>query len=202
LEQTFDPRYSDSAFGKLETVLRDASVGCVGSDWDDAVAMSPDPRSRRKPKRPRDQEEVRTRPSPDDAHEIVYFRRHREDDHDCGVPAQVILSGWPTNVRAKTVAVLAAVAAAPPKRFAGGGYWQAMHGEMTGWFEVRVDGSQRSHYRLFCLLDYEAQGRDKPLLVVVDGRHKALRTTLSDDDYAQVRALGDEYRARNPRSVI
>lgn len=25
LEQTFDPRYSDSAFGKLDTVLRDAS---------------------------------------------------------------------------------------------------------------------------------------------------------------------------------
>jgi hypothetical protein len=29
-------------------------------------------------------------------------------------------------------AVLAHVAAAPPKRFAGGGYWEAMKGDMTG----------------------------------------------------------------------
>lgn len=112
------------------------------------------------------------------------------------------LSECPVNVRAKIVAVLAAVAAAPPKRFAGGGYWEAMHGEMTGWFEVRVDGPQRSHYRLFCLLDYEALDRHKPLLVIVDGRSKAFRTTLNDADYAQVRALGKEYRSRNPRSVI
>jgi hypothetical protein len=164
--------------------------------------MSPDPRSRRKPKRPRDREEARTRPSADDAHDIVYFQRHRDDDPDCGVPGRRFLSGCPTKVRAKIVAVLAAVAAAPPKRFAGDGYWEAMHGEMTGWFEVRVDGPQRNHYRLFCLLDYEAQGYGKPLLVVVDGRYKAFRTTLSDDDYAQIRALGKEYRARNPRSVI
>jgi hypothetical protein len=40
------------------------------------------------------------------------------------------------------------------------------------------------------------------LLVVIDGRSKAFRTTLSDEDYAQVRALGTEYRARNPRGVI
>ena len=77
-----------------------------------------------------------------------------------------------------------------------------MHGEMTGWFEIRADGPQRSHYRLFCLLDYEADGHDKPLLVVVDGRRRAFRTTLGDEDYAQVRALGKEYRARNPRTVI
>ncbi len=77
-----------------------------------------------------------------------------------------------------------------------------MHGEMTGWFEVRVDGPQRSHYRLFCLLDYEALGRHKPLLVIVDGRSKAFRATLNDADYAQVRALGQEYWSLNPRSVV
>ena len=32
------------------------------------------------------------------------------------------------------------------KRFAGGGYWEAMKGEMTGWFELRVDGPGRHHY--------------------------------------------------------
>ncbi|MFI5906889.1 hypothetical protein [Dactylosporangium sp. NPDC051541] len=99
-------------------------------------------------------------------------------------------------------AVLVAVAAAPPKRFAGGGYWEAMHGMMTGWFEVRVNGPDRHHYRLFCLLDYEAAGRDKPLLVVVAGLSKPFRTALSDADYAAVRVLGAEYRARNPRSLM
>lgn len=72
---------------------------------------------------------------------------------------------------------------------------------MTGWFEVRVDGSRRSHHRLFCLLDYDALGRDKPLLVVVDGRSKPFQTVLTDADYTRVRALGAEYRARNPRSI-
>ncbi|TDP97209.1 hypothetical protein EV186_103171 [Labedaea rhizosphaerae] len=104
-------------------------------------------------------------------------------------------------MRAKFYAVLNAVAAAPPKRFAGGGAWEAMHGDMTGWFEVRRDGPGRRHYRLFCLLDYEADGVDKPLLVIVDGRSKPFRTELSPSDYRAVRAFGDEYRKRNPRSL-
>jgi hypothetical protein len=104
-------------------------------------------------------------------------------------------------VRAKLIAVLNAVATAPPKRFAGGGAWEAMHGDMTGWFEVRKDGLRRHHYRLLCLLDYEAHGQDKPLLVIIDGRDKPFRTELSSAEYADVRALGDEYWKRNPRSV-
>ena len=54
---------------------------------------------------------------------------------------------------------------------------------------------------MFCLLDYAAVGREKPLLVVVDGRDKPFRTTLSDADYAAVRRMGKEYLARNPRSL-
>ncbi len=73
---------------------------------------------------------------------------------------------------------------------------------MNGWFEVRVDGPQRRHYRLFCLLDYEAEAHDKPLLVVITGLEKAFRTEFSPADYANVRTLGDEYRNRNPRSVL
>ncbi|WP_202878744.1 hypothetical protein [Ornithinimicrobium ciconiae] len=65
-----------------------------------------------------------------------------------------------------------------------------------------MDGPGRHHYWLFCLLDYESKGEDKPLLVVVDGRDKPFRTTLSDADYTAVRRLGVEYRKRNPRSVI
>jgi len=98
-------------------------------------------------------------------------------------------------------AVLAQVAAAPPKRFAGGGYWEAMKGEMTGWFEVRVDGPRRHHYRLFCLLDYAAHGPAKPLLVVICGLDKPFRTQLSQADYRQVRNLGTEYLGRNPRTL-
>jgi hypothetical protein len=97
-------------------------------------------------------------------------------------------------------AALIAIAAAPPKRFAGGGYWEAMKGGMAGWFELRADGPGRHHYRLFCLLDYEATGMERPLLVVIDGRDKPFRTVLSERDYAEVRALGSEYRSRNPRS--
>lgn len=144
---------------------------------------------------------VRTGPSPDDAHEIVYFKRHAKDDVARAEPGRDALQSWPASVRAKVYAVLIAVATAPPKRFAGGGYWEAMKGEMSGWFEVRIDGPKRHHYRLFCLLDYEAKGQDKPLLVVVDGRDKPFRTTLSDADYAAVRAMGEEYLSRNPRSV-
>jgi len=72
---------------------------------------------------------------------------------------------------------------------------------MSGWFEVRIDGPGRHHYRLFCLLDYNAKGEEKPLLVVVAGRDKPFRTRLSDADYAEVRLLGEEYLKRNPRSI-
>lgn len=105
------------------------------------------------------------------------------------------------------MSVLVAVATAPPHRFAGGGYWEAMHGDMKGWYEVRKDGPKpeggkgKRHYRLFCRLDHEALGRPKPLLVVVCGKDKQFRTVLTDADYAEVRALGAEYLSRNPRSI-
>lgn len=147
--------------------------------------MTPDPRDRRKqtttrPKVPA----VRTGPSPDDPHEIVYFKRHRDEDTHRAEPGREALNSYPSKVRATMRAALAAVASAPPKRFAGGGYWEAMKGPMTGWFELRVDGPGRHHYRLFCLLDYDAEGFEKPLLVIIDGRDKPFRTTLSDADYA------------------
>lgn len=145
---------------------------------------------------------VPTAPSSDDPHDIVYFRRHKSDDPSQATPGREFVDSCPTGVRAKFRAVLVAVATAPPKRFAGGGYWEAMKGDMAGWFEVRVDGPKRHHYRLFCLLDYEAKARDKPLLVVVAGLDKPFRTEFSSADYADVRALGEEYRGRNPRSIV
>jgi hypothetical protein len=170
--------------------------------------MSPDRKARQKAKpkaaRVAGRPVARMKPSSDDAHEIVYFKRHRDDDATESAPGRDFLEGGdiPKKVKATMKAVLVAVAVAPPKRFSGGGYWEAMKDEMTGWFEVRVDGPDRRHYRLFCRLDYEATNRDKPLLVVVAGMSKPFKTTFSDADYADVRALGDEYLARNPRSVF
>jgi hypothetical protein len=167
--------------------------------------MSPDSRSRRSrtPPRRAAPARVRRRPSSDDAHEIVFFRQVTADDPDGRIPGREALNSYPPKVRALMRAVLVEVAAAPPKRFAGGGYWEAMRGEMAGWFEVRADGPGRRHYRLFCLLDYEASNPDRtrPLLVVVTGLDKPFRTVLSAGDYAAVRKLGEEYLGRNPRSV-
>jgi hypothetical protein len=78
-----------------------------------------------------------------------------------------------------------------------------MHGEMSGFFEVRVDGPQRHHYRLFCVLERDGAdvGLDGPSIVIITGKDKPFRTVLSESDHRQVRSLGDEYRGRSPRSV-
>lgn len=145
-------------------------------------------------------------PLPSDAeHSVEFFKRHVDDDPDQTAPGLSALMSFPSKVRGRILATLAAVAAAPPKRFAGGGQWEAMHGDMSGYFEVRVDSSvsgQRMHYRLFCLLDVNDAGREAPLLTVIDGASKKFRTTLPASRYAETRKLGDEYLSRNPRSLV
>lgn len=173
---------------------------------DDSTPMSPDPGQRKAAKKTKKSKEdlgpIKTTPSSEDEHLIAYFQRHIDDDPDRASPGRDFLKSCPGAVRAKMDATLVAVATAPPKRFSGGGRWEAMHGDMSGWFELRIDGPKRHHYRLYCLLDYEAVGLDKPLLVVIDGRSKPFKTTLTEADYQEVRALGDEYRKHNPRSII
>ena len=92
------------------------------------------------------------------------------------------------------MAVLVHVAAAPPYRFAGGGKWEAMHGEMRGFYEVRVDGPGRRHYRLFCRLDTDAvDGSGVPIgpfLTVIDGASKPFRTTFPPGVYTRVPGAG------------
>lgn len=142
--------------------------------------------------------------SSDATHEVAFFKRHPADDAGHAAPGLDALLGFPKNVRARLLATLAAVAKAPPKRFAGGGQWEAMHGTMTGYFEARITSQSPNgkwHYRLFCLLDYTAEGKTTPLLTVIDGAAKPYRTTLSDSRYRAVRMLGDEYLGRNPRSL-
>jgi hypothetical protein len=82
--------------------------------------MSPDRRNRRVASTPRSKAPaVRTGPSSDDAHAIVFFRRHEDDDPSQRAPGREALNSYPASVRAKKRAALLAVATAPPKRFAG-----------------------------------------------------------------------------------
>lgn len=116
----------------------------------------------------------------------------------------MFLDEIPEKVAARIVVILEAIADAPPPQYSGGGYWQAMHDEMAGYFEIRVDGQpNRTHYRLFCLLERDGTkvGLDGPSVVVITGKKKAFMTVLSHADYADVRRLGDEFRRRSPRSV-
>ena len=102
------------------------------------------------------------------------------------------------------LAALKAVADAPPPSFSGGGYWEAMHGDMAGYYEVRVDGPKRKHFRLFCVLERDDGGSLQlggPSIVILGGKSKAFRTRLSSKDYASVRAAGAEFASTTPRSV-
>lgn len=136
---------------------------------------------------------------------IEFFQRHKSDDANETAPGRQFVRSVPDKIAARMRAVLEAVADAPPPAYSGGGYWEAMHGDMGDFFEVRVDGEpNRTHYRLFCLLERDgaAVGLDGPSIVIVAGLQKPFRTTMRPEDYAAVRALGDEFRARARRSVV
>ncbi len=104
-------------------------------------------------------------------------------------------------------AVLDAVAVAPPPRFSGGGKWEAMHDEMAGIYEVRVQGPpNRSQYRLFCVLDngspdeLAARGLARPALAVVTGLVRPWQTIFKPEDYRRVQRL--EPRAQQCRNRV
>ncbi len=54
---------------------------------------------------------------------IEFFKRHRKDDSAETVPARDFLDEIPEKVAARMIAVLEAVAEAPPPSYSGGGYW-------------------------------------------------------------------------------
>lgn len=89
-------------------------------------------------------------PAVDRAHpwSVIY---HRASDGT--IPALEFLDDCPGKLEGEFTAVLDAVAAAPPPQFSGGGKWEAMHGEMTGYYEIRLTGPGREQFRLFCLLE-------------------------------------------------
>lgn len=109
---------------------------------------------------------------------------------------------------ANLLAVLKVVRAAPPPAFSGGGKWEAMHGTMGGYYEIRGTGPGREHFRLFCRLENgtEAElaerGFDRPHIVVINGMRKPNAQLFSDSEYRKhVRNLGDVYLGDVPRSV-
>lgn len=103
------------------------------------------------------------------------------------------------------LAVLEAVRAAPPPAFSGGGKWEAM----SGYYEIRLTGPGRRHYRLFCLLDngtadeLRERGFDRPLIAVINGMVKPNASLFTDREYRKhVRNLGDDYRRTFPRRIV
>lgn len=131
--------------------------------------------------------------------DVVYYL-----DSNGNAPAVVFLIECPTKVRANLLAVLDAVAAAPPPAFSGGGKWEAMHGSMGGYYEVRATGPGREQFRLFCILEKaadEANGLVRDAIAVIDGGRKPNVTLFDAAFYAKVREKGDDYRAQLPRRI-
>jgi Txe/YoeB family toxin of Txe-Axe toxin-antitoxin module len=118
-----------------------------------------------------------------------------DDDPARPVPTIDFLDGLSDKVAAEIQAVLEAVAAAPPPSFSGGGKWEAMHDEMAGCYEVRVQGGGANH-RLFCPLERNAEDLGGPSIVCIDGLSKPVRSAASPRDYRRVRQYADEFRKR------
>lgn len=134
---------------------------------------------------------------------VSYFK-----DADGTIPAVAFLDTCPIKVRAGILAVLEAVRASPPPAFSGGGRWEAMHGSMAGFFEIRLTGLGRNQYRLFCLLEngtseqLSALGFESPQIVAINGMVKANAALFTEHQYRRhVRDLADRYRAATPRSI-
>jgi len=134
--------------------------------------------------------------------DVVYYLTDDEI-----VPADDFLDGCPTKVSAQFAAVLDDVAAARPPRYSGGGRWEAMHGSMGGYYEVRAQGPTREQFRLFCILEngtpeeMTRRGLSRPTIAVITGMRKPWMTPFSEHDYEAVRRLGDDHRGQIPRRI-
>ncbi len=134
--------------------------------------------------------------------DVVYYKAA-----DGSVPAIDFLDGCPVKVAANLLAVLDAVAEAPPPQYSGGGKWEAMHGSMGGCYEVRASGPQREQFRLFCVLEnaeadeLARRGLRAPAIAVIAGLRKPWRTAFDDRDYRAVGLLGNDYKSHRPRQI-
>src|SRR5438309_2014425 len=112
---------------------------------------------------------------PKDPWQIHFFQRHVDDDAGRAVPSIEFLEALPVKVAAEIHAVLDAVAEAPPPSFSGGGKWEAMHDDMAGYYEVRVQGGGKNH-RLVCVLERDADDLGGSSIVCLGGLSKPPRT--------------------------
>lgn len=103
-----------------------------------------------------------------------------------------LLDRAPVAVAARLLRIAQAAADAGPLAL-GGGYVEAMHGDMAGWFEIRCTGPGREQYRLFALLEATPAGS---AIVLIAGLRKPHRSRFAPADYARVRRLGDLHRCR------
>lgn len=130
---------------------------------------------------------------------VHFFQRHKSDDPSEIVPAIEFLDSLPPKGAAEIHAVLDAVAAAPPTSFSGGGKWEAMHGAMAGFYEVRVQHHEMN-YRLFCILEREAADLGGSSIVCLGGLSKPRRTAAHSRDYKKIRQFRAEFEKR--RTVL
>ena len=137
-------------------------------------------------------------PTPD-PWRIHFFERHSDDDPSRTAPAIQFLDSLSVGAVVEFQAVLEAVAAAPPPSFSGGGKWEAMHGEMAGIYEIRVQRDGQNH-RLFCLLERNANDLGGLSIVVLGGLSKPKRSPASPKDYRTIRAYSSEFAVR--RTVL
>ena len=130
---------------------------------------------------------------------IHFFQRHEDDDPARTVPSIEFLDGLPDKVAAEIHAVLDAVAEAPPPSFSGGGKWEAMHGDMAGFYEVRVQAGGRNH-RLFCVLERDGVDLGGSSIICLGGLSKPQRSAARAKDYEQIKQCGREFTKR--RTVV
>jgi hypothetical protein len=130
---------------------------------------------------------------PSEPWRIHFFQRQSDDDGEQGVPAKDFLDAIPPKCAAEVQAVLEAVASAPPPAFSGGGKWEAMHSDMAGFYEVRVQGSGYNH-RLFCILERNAPDLGGPSIICLGGLSKRPRSAARNRDYRSIRHYADEFR--------
>jgi Txe/YoeB family toxin of Txe-Axe toxin-antitoxin module len=105
-------------------------------------------------------------------------------------PAEEWLDSLDQKAAAEVVSVVLTVRDAPPPAFAGGGKWEAMHGDMADLYEVRCRRGDTLH-RLFCVLDRNHPAG--PALVMLDGDSKPNRRKMPGAVYERVRRRRDEY---------
>jgi hypothetical protein len=114
-----------------------------------------------------------------------------------------------TRVRVKVEATTRAVLEAVPRGAADGiqrrRQSQATHGTMAGYYEIRVTGPGRWHYRLFCPLDNGTErelperGFDRPQIAVINGMVEQHMTEFSDASTESTSAISATATSRRCR---